>query len=90
MTVDRNIDERRNTQTATRAALDYLSELRQLLGSWTPAAAAYNMGEDGLQGEMLAQGETDYYRSASPGNPEVCISNRRNQTDYCRPCALRI
>jgi len=66
LTVDRNIDERRNTRIATRAALDYLSGLNQMLGSWTLAAAAYNMGEDGLQGEMLAQGETDYYRLRLP------------------------
>jgi hypothetical protein len=57
-----DIDERRNVHRATQAAVAYLKDLHDLFGSWTPAAAAYNMGEDGLQSEMLIQKIGNYYR----------------------------
>jgi len=60
--ITNNIDERRNLQRATGAALAYLSDLYALFNSWTLAAAAYNMGEDGLGGEILVQQVNDYYR----------------------------
>jgi len=61
MTINNNIDERRNLFTATDAAMKYFGDLYALLGSWTLAAAAYNMGEDGLLTEMLMQKEKNYY-----------------------------
>ena len=61
MTINNNIDERRNLFTATDAAMQYFGDLYALLGSWTLAAAAYNMGEDGLLTEMLMQKEKNYY-----------------------------
>jgi membrane-bound lytic murein transglycosylase D len=66
LTVDEYVDERRNIDFATRAALDYLKSLYEKLGSWTLAAAAYNMGEEGLVAEMLEQGIRDYYRLYLP------------------------
>lgn len=62
LTINSHIDERRNIFTATEAAARYLKELYTLFGSWTLAAAAYNMGEDGLRGEMLVQKVNDYYK----------------------------
>jgi membrane-bound lytic murein transglycosylase D len=59
-------DERRNLQASTRAAARYLQELHALFGSWTLAAAAYNMGEDGLMAEVQEQGINDYYRLYLP------------------------
>lgn len=56
-----NIDERRNFQQATGAALTYLRDLYALFNSWTLAAAAYNMGEDGLKAEITVQKVNDYY-----------------------------
>jgi hypothetical protein len=57
-----DIDERRNVHRATQAAVTYLKDLHDLFGSWTLAAAAYNMGEDGLKSEMLIQKVNNYYQ----------------------------
>jgi membrane-bound lytic murein transglycosylase D len=61
LTIDPEKDERRNLPASTEAALVYLRELREMFGSWTLAAAAYNMGENGLRKEIAAQGSSDYY-----------------------------
>lgn len=66
LTVDRNIDERRNFFASTRAAATYLKELHELFGSWTLAAAAYNMGEDRLQKEKTSQVAENYYELYLP------------------------
>ncbi len=60
--VNNDIDERRNFFLSTPAALNYLKDLYALFGSWTLAAAAYNMGEDGLKAEISVQKVNDYYR----------------------------
>ncbi|MFZ7127565.1 MAG: transglycosylase SLT domain-containing protein [Desulfobacterales bacterium] len=64
--VDAHMDDRRNLFRSTEAAVQYLRELYEDLGSWTLAAAAYNMGEDGLKAEILAQEIGDYYRLYLP------------------------
>lgn len=60
--ISSDIDERRNVNKATRAATQYLRSLYAIFGSWTLAAAAYNMGEDGLKSEILVQKVDDYYK----------------------------
>jgi hypothetical protein len=64
--IDSEKDERRNIFRSTEAAIAYLKELHGLFGSWTLAAAAYNMGENGLQTEILAQRTGDYYQLYLP------------------------
>ena len=59
--INDRIDERRNLFASTEAAIRYFKTLHQELGSWTLAAAAYNMGEKGLLGEILAQDSMNYY-----------------------------
>lgn len=56
------VDQRRNLAASTKAAIAYFDELHEKFGSWTLAAAAFNMGEEGLQAEILAQGVRDFYR----------------------------
>lgn len=46
--INRAVDERNDPVKATTAALDYLGDLHERFGSWYLAAAAYNMGENGL------------------------------------------
>jgi membrane-bound lytic murein transglycosylase D len=66
LVINSRIDERRNLQASTRAAVRYLQELHAIFGSWTLAVAAYNMGEDGLMAEVQEQGTNDYYRLYLP------------------------
>jgi membrane-bound lytic murein transglycosylase D len=66
LTINARIDERRNIFTSTQAALSYLKELRETFGSWTLAAAAYNMGENRLMAEILEQGTDNYYHLHLP------------------------
>jgi hypothetical protein len=62
MEISNDIDERRNLISSTEAAANYLKDLYALFGSWTLAAAAYNMGEEGLKTELLMQKANNYYQ----------------------------
>jgi len=64
--VDTRFDQRRNIFAATEAAILYFKNLYTRFGSWSLAAAAFNMGEAGLAAEILAQGTDDYYRLYLP------------------------
>jgi hypothetical protein len=66
LVVNKHIDERRNFFASTQAAIRYLDTLHRLMGSWTLAVAAYNMGEEGLTAKILEQGSKDYYRLYLP------------------------
>lgn len=61
MKINKDTDERRNFFASTESAIAYLKDLYAIFGSWTLAAAAYNMGEDGLKTEMLMQKVNNYY-----------------------------
>ena len=62
MEISDDIDERRNLVYSTEAAANYLKDLYALFGSWTLAAAAYNMGEEGLKTELIMQKVNNYYQ----------------------------
>jgi len=62
LVINRRIDERRNIFASTRAVTRYFKDLYDAFGSWTLAAAAFNMGEDGLMAEILEQRTNDYYK----------------------------
>lgn len=66
LTVDEYIDERRDLFLSTPAALNYLKALYAKFSSWSLALAAYNMGQEGLDAEMLEQKTHDYYQLYLP------------------------
>ncbi len=66
LTINDQIDQRRSLTASTKAAVTYFTELYEKFGSWSLAAAAFNMGEEGLQAEILAQGVSNYYRLYLP------------------------
>ncbi len=59
--VTEDLDERRNIIASTQAGIMYLKKLHDDFGSWTLAAAAYNMGEQGLKREIQLQDTSDFY-----------------------------
>ncbi len=61
LVVNRRIDERRNLQRSTRAAIAYFKKLYTQFGSWTLAMAAYNIGEKRLASEIEQQAVNKYY-----------------------------
>ncbi len=60
--VDAQIDERYHAEKATRTAAAYLKNAYAQTGSWFLAAAAYNMGLNGVLRQMERQGERSYFR----------------------------
>jgi membrane-bound lytic murein transglycosylase D len=73
LVVDRFIDQRRDLYASTVAALKYLQSLHEQFSSWTLALAAYNMGRNGLDAEMLEQNISDYYKLALPAETQRFI-----------------
>ena len=59
--VNSYVDERYHLQKSTMAACQYLLKSKEKFGSWTLAAAAYNAGMAGIQKQMVAQSEGNYY-----------------------------
>jgi LysM repeat protein len=70
---NQQMDERRNFERSTAAALSYLQALRQQFGSWTLAMAAYNCGENRVAQEISTQRVSDYYRLDLPLETERYI-----------------
>lgn len=64
--IDEVIDQRRSLDAATGAAVLYLQKLHAEFGSWTLAAAAYNMGEKGLHNAIASQDTVDFYHLYLP------------------------
>lgn len=61
MTVNKEIDERYDLEKATVGACKYLKEAYNRYGSWTLAAASYNVGQGNLNKQIRGQGTDDYY-----------------------------
>ncbi len=101
LSVNAAIDERRSIYKSTQAAIAYFKFLYEEFHSWTLAAAAYNMGEEGLKSEMLLQEVNDYYRLYLPLETQRYIPRiisaklillnpekygfKLNEADYYRP-----
>src|SRR5262245_11839503 len=56
------VDERSDTEKATRAAAAYLKELFAMFGDWNLAMAAYNAGEGKIQRGIVRYKTTDYWK----------------------------
>lgn len=59
--VNGKVDERDDLAKSTEAASRYIKGLYKQFGSWTLAAAAYNVGEGSLRRSMNRQNEDNYY-----------------------------
>ena len=55
------VDMRYDPHSATLAACKYLKEAYKKFGSWTMAAASYNMGQAGLSNDASFQQSNNYY-----------------------------
>jgi membrane-bound lytic murein transglycosylase D len=61
------VDERRHPFKSARAAADYLSFLYDMFGSWPLALAAYNCGENAVQGAQVKSGLKSFWELAEAG-----------------------
>jgi len=59
--VNSNVDERYNFKKSTEVACDYLLKAKDKFGSWTLAAASYNMGISGVNRQLERQKVDNYY-----------------------------
>lgn len=59
--ISSEVDERYHLEKSTRAACTYLKSLKKRFGSWTMAAAAYNVGGNKLSKESSVQRSKSYY-----------------------------
>ncbi len=59
--VSREVDERYHLEKATQAACEYLLDTKRRFGSWTLAAASYNVGGTRLARELDNQRAESYY-----------------------------
>lgn len=59
--VNDEVDERYHVEKSTIAACKYLLWLKSKFGTWTDAAAAYNVGPTSYKKQMTAQKEDNYY-----------------------------
>ena len=59
--VNNEIDERYHVEKSTEAACKYLLESYDKYGSWTLAAASYNMGVSGVDNQIERQKANNYY-----------------------------
>lgn len=62
--VNEFIDERYNVEKSTEVACKYLISAKEKFGSWTLAAAAYNMGRAGTINQLERQKMDSYYNLA--------------------------
>ena len=59
--VREEVDERYDVEKSTHAACKYLIGSKKRLGTWSLAAAAYNMGEAGVKKQMTEQNCNSYW-----------------------------
>lgn len=68
--VGSQVDERFHIEKCTEAACKYILNSYNLFGSWTMAAAAYNLGDAGVRRRIDAQGVSNYYDAFFPSETQ--------------------
>ena len=61
MEINSNVDERYNIEKSTQVACEYIKKAKEKFGTWTMAAASYNVGMTGIQNQMERQEQSGYY-----------------------------
>lgn len=61
LTINEEVDERYDPIKSTRAACKYLKMAHKTLGSWTLAAASYNLGIGGMERRIERQQSSSYF-----------------------------
>lgn len=59
--INSEVDERYHLEKSTEVAVKYLKDAYAKFGSWTIAAAAYNMGQNGMRKQLDRQKANNYY-----------------------------
>jgi membrane-bound lytic murein transglycosylase D len=59
--VNDQVDERYHVEKSTRAACQYFLEAKKQLGTWTLAAASFNLGIGGISEQLSTQKSISYY-----------------------------
>jgi hypothetical protein len=59
--INNQIDERYHVEKSTQAACEYLKDAYETYGTWTMAAASYNMGTNGADDQLERQKTENYY-----------------------------
>jgi hypothetical protein len=59
--INSQIDERYHVEKSTQAACEYLKDAYESYGTWTMAAASYNMGTNGADEQLERQKTENYY-----------------------------
>ena len=59
--VNDEVDERYHIEKSTRAACKYILQLKRRFGTWTDAAASYNVGPTNYRNTLKSQKEDHYY-----------------------------
>lgn len=65
LTINAWVDERREPEKATKAAIRYLSRLYRQFNDWHLAVAAYNTGEGKIEQAMRAENTSDFWELAA-------------------------
>ncbi len=66
LVVDDEVDERYNIEKSTKAAAAYFKKAFQEFGTWTMAAASFNIGLSNVRYRMEIQSQKNYYDTQFP------------------------
>jgi len=86
---DQTMDERMALERSTESAILYLTQLKEIFGSWALAMAAYNCGENRTKKSRNKRCQTTT-GSICYRDREVCLSHRCHQNHHGESAPLRL